>query len=53
MRDPARTAHSGPHLNDTHYLRIVVRKLRKTIEGRSDPAHILLTELGIGYRPVQ
>jgi two-component system, OmpR family, KDP operon response regulator KdpE len=43
----------GPHLNDTHYLRIVVRKLRKKIE--IDPARprILLTELGIGYRLVQ
>jgi len=39
-----------PHINDTHYLRIVVRKLRQKIE--SDPNHptILLTELGVGYR---
>jgi two-component system KDP operon response regulator KdpE len=39
-----------PHLDDEHYLRIVVRKLRKKIE--IDPARprILLTELGIGYR---
>jgi len=28
----------GPHLDDTHDLRIVVRKLRKKIEGRSDQA---------------
>ena len=43
----------GPHLNDTHYLRIIVRKLRKKIE--IDPARprILLTELGIGYRLAQ
>ena len=40
----------SPHLNDTHYLRIIVRKLRKKIE--IDPARprILLTELGIGYQ---
>jgi two-component system KDP operon response regulator KdpE len=39
-----------PHINDTHYLRIIVRKLRQKIE--SDPNHprILLTELGVGYR---
>jgi two-component system KDP operon response regulator KdpE len=38
------------HLDDTHYLRIVVRNLRKKIE--LDPARprILLTELGVGYR---
>jgi two-component system KDP operon response regulator KdpE len=38
------------HLDDTHYLRIVVRNLRKKIE--VDPARprILLTELGVGYR---
>src|SRR5262245_19345420 len=42
-----------PHLEDSHYLRIIVRKLRKKIE--IDPARprILLTELGIGYRLVQ
>jgi two-component system, OmpR family, KDP operon response regulator KdpE len=38
------------HLDDTHYLRMVVRNLRKKIE--VDPARprILLTELGVGYR---
>lgn len=38
------------HMNDTHYLRIMVRNLRKKIE--PDPAKpiILLTELGVGYR---
>lgn len=38
------------HLDDPHYLRIFVRKLRHKIE--ADPAHprILLTELGVGYR---
>jgi two-component system, OmpR family, KDP operon response regulator KdpE len=41
----------GPaHLNDVHYLRIFVRKLRNRIE--KDPARprFLLTELGVGYR---
>ncbi len=28
----------SPHLHDTHYLRIFVRKLRQKIEARSDPA---------------
>jgi two-component system KDP operon response regulator KdpE len=38
------------HLDDPHYLRIFVRKLRHKIE--ADPARprILLTELGVGYR---
>jgi two-component system KDP operon response regulator KdpE len=37
-------------VGDTHYLRIVVRRLRQKVE--SDPKHprILLTELGVGYR---
>ena len=43
----------GPHLDDTHDLRIVVRKLRKTIEVDPTRPRILLTELGIGYRLVQ
>ena len=42
-----------PHLDDTHYLRIVVRKLRKKIEVDQARPRILLTELGIGYRLVQ
>ena len=42
-----------PHLDDTHYLRIVVRKLRKKIEVNPTRPRILLTELGIGYRLVQ
>jgi two-component system KDP operon response regulator KdpE len=43
----------GPHLDDTHYLRVVVRKLRKKIEIDANRPRILLTELGIGYRLVQ
>jgi two-component system, OmpR family, KDP operon response regulator KdpE len=40
----------APHLNDTHYLRIFVRKLRQKIEEDPTQPRILLTELGIGYR---
>jgi two-component system KDP operon response regulator KdpE len=39
-----------PHINDTHYLRIVVRKLRQKIEADPNQPRILLTELGVGYR---
>jgi two-component system KDP operon response regulator KdpE len=39
-----------PHINDTHYLRIVVRKLRQKIESEPNHPRILLTELGVGYR---
>jgi two-component system KDP operon response regulator KdpE len=39
-----------PHINDTHYLRIVVRKLRQKIEGDPNRPSILMTELGVGYR---
>ena len=38
------------HLDDTHYLRIVVRNLRKKIEVDPNRPRILLTELGVGYR---
>jgi two-component system, OmpR family, KDP operon response regulator KdpE len=38
------------HLEDTHYLRIVVRNLRKKIEVDPTRPRILLTELGVGYR---
>jgi two-component system KDP operon response regulator KdpE len=40
------------HVNDAHYLRILVRKIRSKIE--SDPAQprVLVTELGVGYRLV-
>jgi two-component system, OmpR family, KDP operon response regulator KdpE len=39
-----------PHVNDTHYLRILVRKLRQKIEANPTQPKILLTELGVGYR---
>jgi two-component system KDP operon response regulator KdpE len=38
------------HVNDTHYLRIFVRKLRQKIEPFEDSPKILVTELGVGYR---
>ena len=40
----------SPHIHDTHYLRIFVRKLRQKIETDPTQPRILLTELGIGYR---
>src|SRR5712671_3427798 len=40
----------SPHANDTHYLRIFVRKLRQKIEQDPTQPQILLTELGVGYR---
>jgi two-component system KDP operon response regulator KdpE len=42
----------SPHLQDTHYLRIFMRKLRQKIEADPTQPRILLTELGIGYRLV-
>jgi two-component system, OmpR family, KDP operon response regulator KdpE len=42
----------SPHLQDTHYLRIFVRKLRQKIEVDPTQPRILLTELGVGYRLV-
>ena len=41
------------HLDDPHYLRIFVRKLRKKIEADPTQPKILLTELGVGYRLAQ
>ena len=38
------------HLDDAHYLRIFIRKLRKKIEKDPTQPEILLTELGVGYR---
>ena len=40
------------HIDDTHYLRIFVRKLRRKIEADPTQPRILLTELGVGYRLV-
>jgi two-component system KDP operon response regulator KdpE len=40
------------HLQDTHYLRIFVRKIRQKIEADPTQPRILLTELGVGYRMV-
>jgi len=42
----------SPHLQDTHYLRIFMRKLRQKIEADPTQPRILLTELGVGYRLV-
>jgi two-component system KDP operon response regulator KdpE len=41
------------HVQDTHYLRIFVRKLRRKIEPQPEAPRILLTELGVGYRLAQ
>jgi two-component system KDP operon response regulator KdpE len=38
------------HVEDAHYLRILVRKLRHKIEEVPTEPKILLTELGVGYR---
>jgi two-component system, OmpR family, KDP operon response regulator KdpE len=40
------------HVDDTHYLRIFVRKLRRKIEADPTQPRILRTELGVGYRMV-
>lgn len=41
------------HIDDPHYLRIFVRKLRKKIEADPTQPKILATELGVGYRLAQ
>jgi len=38
------------HVNDAHYLRILVRKIRHKIEKAPTLPQILITELGVGYR---
>lgn len=38
------------HDQDSHYLRIFVRKLRQKIEADPTKPKLLLTELGVGYR---
>jgi two-component system, OmpR family, KDP operon response regulator KdpE len=49
LRDVWGTAHA----DDTHYLRIFVRKLRQKIEADPNQPRILLKELGVGYRLAQ
>ena len=41
------------HVNDAHYLRMFVRKIRQKIENDPTQPRILLTELGVGYRLAQ
>jgi two-component system KDP operon response regulator KdpE len=41
------------HVQDTHYLRIFVRKLRRKIEADPTRPRVLITELGVGYRLAQ
>jgi two-component system KDP operon response regulator KdpE len=41
------------HLEDAHYLRIFVRKLRHKIERDPTRPCILVNELGVGYRLAQ
>jgi two-component system, OmpR family, KDP operon response regulator KdpE len=41
------------HVDDAHYLRIFVRKLRQKIEKDPTQPRILVTELGVGYRLAQ
>jgi len=41
----------GPeYIDDTHYLRIHIGRLRAKLEDQPADPQILLTELGIGYR---
>ena len=49
---PLREIWGNDHVDDTHYLRIFVRKLRRKIEADPTQPRILLTELGVGYRLV-
>jgi two-component system KDP operon response regulator KdpE len=41
------------HRQDTHYLRIFIRKLRGKIEDNPTRPQLLITELGVGYRLAQ
>jgi two-component system KDP operon response regulator KdpE len=38
------------NLHNSHYLRILVRKLRRKIEQNPKQPCILVSELGVGYR---
>jgi two-component system KDP operon response regulator KdpE len=37
-------------MHNSHYLRILVRKLRRKIEQNPKQPHVLVSELGVGYR---
>jgi two-component system KDP operon response regulator KdpE len=43
----------SPHVHNTQYLRIFIRKLRQKIEPDPTRPRILATELGVGYRLMQ
>jgi two-component system KDP operon response regulator KdpE len=38
------------HIDDTHYLRIFINRLRAKIEVQPTRPHLLITETGVGYR---
>ncbi len=38
------------HLQNAHYLRILVRRLRRKVEQDPKQPRILVSELGVGYR---
>ncbi len=38
------------HTEDTQYLRVYIGQLRQKVESQPNDPHIILTELGIGYR---
>jgi len=38
------------HIEDTHYLRILIRKLRHKVEADPTRPSLILTDLGVGYR---
>ncbi|MGF1736923.1 response regulator transcription factor [Photobacterium satsumensis] len=40
------------HIEDTHYLRILVSQLRKKLNDNADEQQVIKTELGLGYRLV-
>jgi two-component system KDP operon response regulator KdpE len=41
------------HIKDTHYLRLLVRKIRQKIESDATQPSLLINELGVGYRLAQ
>ncbi len=41
----------GPvHEHDTHYLRIVISRLRQKLNDDPEQPHLIQTEAGVGYR---